>query len=132
MVSGVLFVSALETGAGIFRDGDSLRATCETVEQLGQRLQHARLSDRSRTFNTELVAALELENMLDVAEALAHSALARTESRGSHQRTDFPDRDDERFLKHSLAYRSNAEPKIQYLDVSVTRWPPGKRVYGHG
>jgi fumarate reductase flavoprotein subunit len=121
----------LEEGAGIFRHASSLRETCAAIEQLTQRLRDVRLSDRSRTFNTELIAALEFENMLDVAEAVAHSALARTESRGSHQRTDFPERDDERFLRHSLAYRSDGEPKIEYLDVVVTRWPPGKRVYGH-
>jgi fumarate reductase flavoprotein subunit len=122
----------LEEGAGIYRNESSLAKTCATVQQLKQRLQHVSLSDHSRTFNTELIAALELENMLDVAEALAHSALARTESRGSHQRTDFPQRDDQRFLAHSLAYRSDGEPKIEHLDVVITRWPPGKRVYGRG
>jgi fumarate reductase flavoprotein subunit len=122
----------LERGAGIFRDESSLLETCATIQQLKQRLEHVHLSDRSRLFNTELIAALELENMLDVAEAVAHSALMRTESRGSHQRTDFPQRDDEKFLTHSLAYRSEGEPKIGYRDVVITRWPPGKRTYGHG
>jgi fumarate reductase flavoprotein subunit len=121
----------LEEGAGIFRDEASLRATCDTILELRQRLQDVRLTDRTRTFNTELVAALELDNMLDIGEAVAHSALARTESRGAHQRTDHPQRDDERFLRHSLAFRTNGEPKIEYLDVTITRWPPGKRVYGH-
>ena len=68
--------------------------------------------------------------MLDTSEALVHSALARTESRGSHQRTDFPQRDDQKFLKHSLAYQSDGDPRIEYLDVAITRWPPGERVYG--
>ena len=88
------------------------------------------LADHSLTFNTELTAALELEYTLDVAAAMAHSALARTESRGSHQRTDYPERDDERFLRHSLAYRTDGDPRIEYLDVVITRWPPGERVYG--
>jgi fumarate reductase flavoprotein subunit len=123
---------ALEAGAGIFRDESSLWETCSIIRQLKERLQRVRLSDRSGTFNTELISALELENMLDVAEAVAHSALERTESRGSHQRTDFPQRDDERFLKHSLTYRAEGAPKIDYLDVVITRWPPGKRTYGHG
>jgi fumarate reductase flavoprotein subunit len=122
----------LEDGAGIFRDESSLRGTCATIQELKQRFQSLSLADRSRTFNTELTAALELECMLDVGEALAHSALARTESRGSHQRTDFPQRNDEHFLKHSLAYRTDGEPKIEYLDVVITRWPPGERVYGGG
>jgi fumarate reductase flavoprotein subunit len=69
--------------------------------------------------------------MLDVAEAIVHSALARRESRGSHQRSDHPARDDEKFLRHSLAHRSEGgPPRIDYLPVTVTRWPPGRRVYG--
>ncbi len=68
--------------------------------------------------------------MLDVAQALAHSARSRTESRGSHQRTDYPKRDDKNFLKHSLAYKTDGEPRIGYKDVVITRWPPGERVYG--
>jgi fumarate reductase flavoprotein subunit len=69
--------------------------------------------------------------MLDLAETIVQSALKRTESRGSHQRTDHPQRDDTEFLAHSLAYRSESEyPRIDYLPVTITRWPPGKRVYG--
>jgi fumarate reductase flavoprotein subunit len=88
------------------------------------------MEDRSVTFNTELTSALELEFMLDVAEAIIYSALERTESRGSHQRTDFPGRDDENFLKHSLAYQNDTEPRIDYKNVVITKWPPGERVYG--
>ena len=70
--------------------------------------------------------------MLDVAESLVHSALHRTESRGSHQRTDYVKRDDEQFLKHSLAYYEGGEtaPRIEYKPVTITKWPPGKRTYG--
>jgi fumarate reductase flavoprotein subunit len=121
---------AMEAGCGIYRDETSLRETVDRLARLRQRFPHIHLDDRSRTFNTELVAALELEFLLDVAEAVAHSALARTESRGSHQRTDHPKRDDERFLKHTLAYRTGAAPRIDYLDVVITRWPPAERVYG--
>jgi len=67
---------------------------------------------------------------LDAAESVAFSALARQESRGSHQRTDFPKRDDTKYLKHSLAYRTEADPRIDYQDVVITRWPPAERVYG--
>jgi fumarate reductase flavoprotein subunit len=69
--------------------------------------------------------------MLEIAETIVHSALRREESRGAHQRTDFPKRDDQKFLAHSLAYR-NAEgpPRIEYAPVTITRWPPGERVYG--
>ena len=121
---------AMEAGTGIYREAASLRETCDRLARLRQRFAGIRLDDRSLTFNTELVTALELDFMLDLAEAVAHSALARTESRGSHQRTDYPQRDDERFLRHTLAYRADGPPRIEYLDVVITRWPPGERVYG--
>ena len=121
---------AMEDGVGIFRDASLLQQTGDTIQQLKERFRRVNLTDRSRTFNTQLIAALELECMLDVGEAVAYSALERTESRGSHQRTDFPQRDDEQFLRHSLAYRGDGKPRIEYLDVVVTRWPPGERTYG--
>ena len=69
--------------------------------------------------------------MVDLAEVILQSALERTESRGAHQRTDFPERNDERYLAHSLAYRKeDGSARIEYLPVTVTRWPPGARVYG--
>ena len=126
----VEMTDAMESGAGIYRDEQTLRKTCDTIRELKQRFERLELADHSLTFNTELTTALELEYMLDVAEALAHSALARTESRGSHQRVDYPERDDDRFLKHSLAYRTEDDPRIDYLDVTITKWPPGERVYG--
>jgi len=121
---------AMEAGCGIFRDADSLQATCDRLARVRARLGTLRLDDRSSVYNTELVAALELECMLDVAEAVAHSALARTESRGSHQRTDYPRRDDRTFLKHTLAFRTDGAPRIAFRDVAITRWPPAARVYG--
>ena len=127
----VELTGAMEVGAGIYRDEQSLRASCGKIHELKERFARIELADRSLTFNTELTSALELEYMLDVAEALAHSALARRESRGSHQRTDYPDRDDDRFLRHSLAYRSDGDPRIEYQDVVITKWPPGKRDYGN-
>jgi fumarate reductase flavoprotein subunit len=126
----VELTDTMESGAGIYRDETSLRASCDKICELKERFGQVELADHSLTFNTELTTALELEYMLDVAEALAHSALARRESRGSHQRTDYIERDDERFLKHSLAYRGDGDPRIEYQDVVITRWPPGKRDYG--
>jgi fumarate reductase flavoprotein subunit len=122
---------ALEDGAGIYRDHNGLSAAGDTLRALHERMRHIRLDDRSLTFNTELVAALELANMLDVADTVIYSALARTESRGAHQRTDFADRDDERFLAHSMAYHvDDGEPRIELSPVTITRWPPAERVYG--
>ncbi len=121
---------AMEAGCGIFRDEASLRTACDRLARLRDRFSDVRLDDHSLSFNTELTAALELQFMLDVAEAVAHSALARTESRGSHQRTDHPKRDDVRFLSHTLAYRTDAAPRLEYQGVVITRWPPAERVYG--
>jgi fumarate reductase flavoprotein subunit len=121
---------SMEEGAGIFRSGASLQQTCDTIRRLKERYQQVGISDKSLSFNTELTAALELGFLLETAEAVAFSALARRESRGSHQRTDFPKRDDQHYLKHSLAYRTDGDPRIDYLDVVITRWPPAERVYG--
>jgi fumarate reductase flavoprotein subunit len=121
---------AMEEGCGIFRDDAGIRQACARLADLRGRFTGVTLDDRTLGFNTEMAAALELDFMLDVAQAVAHSALARTESRGSHQRTDFPRRDDTRFLRHTLAYRTDGAPRIEYLDVVITRWPPAERVYG--
>jgi succinate dehydrogenase flavoprotein subunit len=121
----------MEDSAGIYRNGDALAKGAEALRDLQQRAGSATLDDRSHTFNTELIAALELSNMLDIAEAIIGCALQREESRGAHQRTDFPDRDDGRFLAHSLVYSQPDGPcRIEYLPVTITRWPPGNRVYG--
>jgi fumarate reductase flavoprotein subunit len=121
----------MEESAGIYRNGDALAKAAEALRDLQQRARSATLDDRSHTFNTELIAALELSNMLDVAEAIIVCALQREESRGAHQRTDFPARDDDRFLAHSLVYRQpDGSFRVAYLPVTITRWPPGERVYG--
>jgi fumarate reductase flavoprotein subunit len=121
----------MEDCAGIYRNGAQLKQGAETLGRLKERARDLILEDRSRTFNTELTAALELSYMQEVAEAIVGSSLARTESRGSHQRTDHPERDDGKFLAHTLAYRSEGgPPRIDYRPVTITRWPPGKRVYG--
>ncbi|MET0642429.1 MAG: fumarate reductase (quinol) flavoprotein subunit [Jiangellaceae bacterium] len=123
--------STMEDSAGIYRSGDSLAKGADALRELQERLPRATLDDRSRAFNTELVAALEQSAMLDVSEAIVQSAIRREESRGAHQRTDFPKRDDERFLAHSVAYREpDGSCRIEYLPVTITRWPPGERVYG--
>lgn len=120
---------AMEEGAGIYRNEADMRRTCEILRELRGRFAHIALDDRSRIFNTALTAAMELDFMLDIAEAVAHSALQRKESRGAHTRTDFPQRDDENFLKHTLAYWTPDGPRIDYLPVTITRWPPEERKY---
>jgi fumarate reductase flavoprotein subunit len=119
----------MEKGVGIYRDKAGMEETCGTLRELRLRFSRIGLWDRDAVFNTELTTALELECMLDVAEAVATSALRREESRGSHTRTDFPKRDDSRFFQHSLAYRTPDGPRIEYLPVTLTRWPPEERKY---
>ena len=121
----------MEQGAGIYRSGEGLTRAADRLRELQERFRNVAMQDSSRTFNTELTAVLELSFMLDVAESIVHCALRREESRGAHQRTDFTGRDDERFLAHSLAYRnSDGSSRVEYLPVTITRWPPGERVYG--
>lgn len=122
---------AMEQGCGIYRERNSLAESANKLRELRERAANLAIGDHTRTFNTQLTAALELGFMLDVAEAIVHSALNREESRGAHQRRDFTKRDDQKYLAHSVAHR-NAEgpPRIEYLPVVITRWPPGERVYG--
>jgi fumarate reductase flavoprotein subunit len=123
--------AVMEEHAGIYRSREGLEQATQRIFELKERVRRVEMDDRSLTFNTELVAYLEMENLLEVAESILHSALRREESRGAHQRTDFPDRDDERFLAHSLVHHSgDASPRVELLPVTITRWPPGERVYG--
>src|SRR2546425_7015860 len=121
----------MERSAGIYRDGSALQQSAVKLHQLQERFQDLALDDHSYTFNTELTGALELSYMLDLAQVIVASALQRRESRGSHQRNDYPARDDRQYLAHSVAYRAeNGSPRIEYLPVKITRWPPRQRVYG--
>jgi fumarate reductase flavoprotein subunit len=123
---------SMEAGCGIYRLGAEMKSTCNTIAILKERYRRLHLDDRSRVWNTEWLAAIELGYQLDVAEAIAHSAINRRESRGAHQRLDgFDARDDASFLKHTLAhYRPDGPPLIDYGPVIITRSPPGKRAYG--
>jgi len=123
--------TTMEAGAGIYRTEQSLSESCTVMNDIRRRYANIELEDKSNVYNTDLVQALELGAMVDVASAIAVSALNRKESRGSHQRLDFVDRDDKTFLKHSLAhYDANDDPSIDYRDVVITRSQPGERVYG--
>jgi fumarate reductase flavoprotein subunit len=123
--------TTMEDAAGIYRTGPEMAAGADKLGELQKRMGTVGIWDTSRAFNTELVAALELANLLDVAECMLASGLRREESRGAHQRTDFPERDDERFLTHQLVQRGpDGSPQVSELPVTITRWPPGERVYG--
>jgi fumarate reductase flavoprotein subunit len=124
--------NSMEAGCGIYRVGSEMLATCNKLGDLKERYKKLRLNDRSRVWNTEWLSAIELGYQLDVAEAIAHSALNRRESRGAHQRIDgFASRDDAAYLKHTLAhYRPDGPPRIDYGPVTITKSPPGTRAYG--
>jgi fumarate reductase flavoprotein subunit len=123
---------AMEEGVGIYRDEAGVRASCARLGELRERYgRGVRLDDRSRAFNTEWLGAIELGLMLEVAQAIAHSALERRESRGAHMRTDFEARDDAGFLSHTLARHGGAgAPRIEHQPVTITRSPPRARHYG--
>lgn len=121
---------AMEAGAGIYRDADSMQTAWDRIQELREQFSEAVIDDHSYTFNTELTNSLEIGGMLDVAECIVASALRREESRGAHQRTDFPKRDDERYLAHSIVHLDGDVPRVTYQPVTITRWPPAERVYG--
>jgi fumarate reductase flavoprotein subunit len=122
--------NTLEEGAGIYRDEQGALATCEKIAELRERYRQIEVHDKSNVFNTDLQQALELRNLLDVAESVAEASLERRESRGAHQRLDYTERDDVNFLKHSLAFRQpDGRPRIEWSEVTITRSQPGVRDY---
>jgi fumarate reductase flavoprotein subunit len=123
---------SMEDGCGIYRTAETMQATCDKLAELKQRYKRLQVDDHSKAWNTDWLLAIELGYLLDVAQAMAHSALNRTESRGSHQRLDgYEQRDDVNFLQHSLAYYAGDEaPRIAYGPVKITSSPPGTRAYG--
>jgi fumarate reductase flavoprotein subunit len=126
-------VDTMEAGIGIYRNEATMTEACNKLAELRDRYRRGvRLDDGSRAFNTEWLSAIELGFMLEVAEALAHCARARRESRGAHMRLDgFEARDDEQFLAHSLAYfNGDGAPRLDTMPVTITKSPPRARVYG--
>ena len=123
-------MQTMEQHAGIYRSGEGLTEACAKLAGLRRRYRAIELHDRTNVYNTDLLQTLELGSMLDCAEAVTQSALARRESRGAHQRLDFTARDDKNFLRHSLAFHHPAQaPRVDYCDVVITRSQPGVRDY---
>lgn len=120
---------ALEDGCGVYREQASMDAACQAIAQLDARYEDVSLEDQSTVFNTEIVAALELRNMLDVGRAVAVSAAQRKESRGAHTRKDFPKRDDANWLHHTLCHFDPAGPRIGKKPVTLGHWVPEERKY---
>ncbi len=114
---------------GVFRIEEQISAAVDRIRDLQARYRQASITDRGRKFNTELLEALELGYLLDLAEVTAESALARKESRGAHSREDYPERDDDQWLKHTLAYRRPGGIELRYKPVTITRFEPKPRTY---
>jgi fumarate reductase flavoprotein subunit len=120
---------AMEDGCGVYREQVSMDTACRNLAQLKGRYADLVLKDSSKVFNTELVAALELGNMLDVAESVAVSAAQRVESRGAHTRSDATTRDDQNWLHHTLCTFDPAGPRIEKKEVTLGHWEPEERKY---
>ena len=114
---------------GVFRTEEGMKNALATVRELKERFKNIRLEDRGKIFNTDLFNAWELGNLLDLAELTTVSALARTESRGAHARNDYPERNDTKWLKHTLAWYKNGGIKLRYKPVVITKYEPKKRTY---
>jgi succinate dehydrogenase / fumarate reductase flavoprotein subunit len=114
---------------GIFRSAEKLEAMVKDLGELERRFKKIKIDDRSNKFNYDLLEAIELGHMLDFAELIVAGALKREESRGAHSRTDFPKRDDEKWLKHTLAWKKGDEITFDYKPVVITRFQPKERTY---
>jgi succinate dehydrogenase / fumarate reductase flavoprotein subunit len=119
----------MDRNLGVYRNGQDLERAQVKIRELQERFRNIRMEDRGLAYNSNLVNALETENLLNLAEVMVTCAIERKESRGSHARRDFPDRDDENWLKHTLATFSPEGPQLSYSDVAITMWKPVERKY---
>jgi succinate dehydrogenase / fumarate reductase flavoprotein subunit len=114
---------------GVFRTEEGMASALETIIELQERFKHIRVDDKGKIFNTDLLATWELGNLLDLAQVTTVTALKRRESRGAHAREDYPRRDDENWMKHSLAWLSDGQVELRYKPVVITKFEPKERVY---
>jgi fumarate reductase flavoprotein subunit len=122
--------ATMDRGCGVYRTEETLRETSEKVAELRDRYRSVRLTDRATIFNTDLVHTMELGFMLEISQCVVDGALARQESRGGHARADYPTRDDQNFLHHTLCYRQeDGSPRLATAPVTKTKWEPEERKY---
>ncbi|MSY63368.1 MAG: succinate dehydrogenase flavoprotein subunit, partial [Actinobacteria bacterium] len=119
----------MDKNAQVYRTEESLNEALEKIKELRKRYEHIQVQDRGLRFNTDLLEAIELGFLLDLAEVLAYTARERRESRGGHFREDFETRNDEKFMVHSMAYKDGEEIKIGWKPVTITNYPPMERKY---
>ena len=115
--------------AWIYRRGDQLESALKEIKELRKRFKNIKVEDKGKPFNTGFFNVLQLDFMLELAEVTLVSAIPRTESRGAHSRTDYPKRDDQNWLKHTLAYYTSDGPRLEYTPVTITKWQPVARTY---
>ena len=121
--------STMNDHLAVYRHQDGMESALDTIRQLRERYQSVYVPDKGKTWNTNLVFTLELGFMLDCAEAITLSAIERKESRGAHTREDFPERDDENWLRHILVRQTEDGPALDYQSVVITQWEPQVRSY---
>jgi succinate dehydrogenase / fumarate reductase flavoprotein subunit len=109
---------------GIFRTKQSMQEALGAIQALKARANRMCVQDKGRIFNTDLIQALELQCLLDIADTIVVSALGREESRGAHYRADFPTRNDSAWLRHTVSHRQEDGPQLSYAPVTITRFPP--------
>ena len=119
----------MDRDVGVFRTGQELRHGLSVVRDIRERSAHAPVNDKGALYNSNLFHALELENLLALAEITIVGAIAREESRGAHARRDFETRDDEQWLKHTLAWYTGGAPRLDYKPVVIDQWKPVERKY---
>jgi succinate dehydrogenase / fumarate reductase flavoprotein subunit len=120
----------MDGNVAVFRDDEGLKKALEIVQRLKEEATSCYIDDKASVFNQDVLGAIELDFMLDNAEATCVGAIHRTESRGAQYRTDFPDRNDDEWLKHiDLTRKDGAEPEISYSEVTMTQWEPKERTY---
>ena len=124
--------NCMQKNFGVFRKGEMMQEGVKQLAEIRQRLQNAYLPDKSQTYNTARIEAMELDNLIEVAEATAIAAEARKESRGAHSRYDYPDRDDENWLAHSLycpKSKTLSKRAVNFSPKTVETFQPKKRTY---
>jgi succinate dehydrogenase / fumarate reductase flavoprotein subunit len=118
----------MDTYAHVYRTGEGLKQGLMALRELHKK-SYRHVDDQLKEYNTNFINVLELEAMFDIAEVVLAGAIARTESRGAHARIDYPNRNDQEWLRHTLAYQAADGPRLEYAPVTITRYTPKERHY---